>query len=76
VVQQLQGIRARSLTVNRDGQTVHIVNIGVPDGHPLADNSEPMGPAGLRHIQINGLPVRAPQFMFLEDNELHRAMSI
>ena len=44
----MNGIRARSTTFRtNNGNTVSVINIGVPTGHPLADEGSRAGPSGL-----------------------------
>ena len=42
------------------------MNIGVPSDHPLADSSSMAGPSGLHSVQINGNPMPAPSFVFMQ----------
>jgi hypothetical protein len=47
----MEGVRARSTTIRlNNGDLFQIVNIGVPSGHPLADNNSMAGPSGLHNV--------------------------
>ena len=63
--QGLNGIRARSTTFRtQSGHVFSVINIGVDEGHPLADRHSMAGPSGLRNVQIGGIQMPAPQFVF------------
>ena len=49
-------MRARSTTVrNSDGTTSNVINIGVPQDHPLADRDRQAGTSGLYNLRVNGM---------------------
>ena len=47
-----------------------MVNIGVPQNHPMADSTQ-AGPSGLHNINIGGISLPAPTFVVM-----HRASSM
>ena len=60
-----QGIRARSTTVtNPDGTFSQVINIGVPQDHPLADPNSQAGSSNLYNLRMGNIRVPpAPQFV-------------
>ena len=65
----MNGLRARSTTFRtNNGNTVSVINIGVPGSHPLADNSSMAGPSGLHNVQVGGIQMPAPQFVVVHNN--------
>jgi len=66
----MSGIRARSTTFRSgNGNTISVINIGVPNGHPLADNNSMAGPSGLHNVQVGGISMPAPQFVVVHNRE-------
>jgi len=62
----VSGIRARSTVIRtNNGRVFSIVNIGVPEDHPLADRNSMAGPSGLHNINIGGISMPAPSFVIL-----------
>ena len=59
------GVRTRSTRVRReDGSISQVINIGVPEDHPLADRNNQVGDSGLYNIRMGPIPVPpAPQFV-------------
>lgn len=41
-----------------------VINIGVDESHPLADASSLAGLSGLHNVQVGGIQMPAPQFVF------------
>ena len=61
------GVRARSTTFRTsNGNIVSVVNIGVPEGHPMADSGSMAGPSGLHNVQVGGIQMPAPQFVVVQ----------
>ena len=46
-----------------------MINIGVPEGHPLADGASMAGPSGLHNVQVGGIQMPAPQFVVVHRGE-------
>jgi len=68
------GIRARSTTFRtNNGETVSVINIGVPSDHPLADGNSMAGPSGLHNVQVGGIQMPAPQFMVVHNQDANGA---
>jgi len=64
----MNGIRARSTTFRtNDGNTISVINIGVPGDHPLADGGSMAGPSGLHNVQVGGISMPAPQFVVVHN---------
>ena len=63
-----RGMRARSTTVrNSDGTTSNVINIGVPQDHPLADRDRQAGSSGLYNLRVNGMQMpEAPEFVIIK----------
>lgn len=61
----LAGIRAKSTQVrNSDGTYSSIINIGVPEDHPLADRERAAGTSGLYGLRVHGVQLpEAPEFV-------------
>ena len=70
-----RGMRARSTTVrNSDGTTSNVINIGVPQDHPLADRDRQAGSSGLYNLRVNGMQMpEAPEFVISNNNDGQRA---
>lgn len=58
------GPRARSTQVRHpDGSVSNVINIGVPEDHPMADRSSQAGPTGLYNMRLGNVRIpAAPQF--------------
>ena len=60
------GVRARSTTIRTsNGDIVSIINVGVTADHPNATTNAMPGISGLHGIQINGMQMPTPQFVFM-----------
>lgn len=69
VRQALGGVRARSTTFRTaNGNTMSVINIGVPSDHPFANGTSHAGPSGLHNIRVGGIDMPAPQFVVLHRN--------
>ena len=62
----MAGIRARSTTIRtQNGNVFTILNIGVPEGHPLADGTSAAGPSGLQNVRVGSMQIPAPSFVMM-----------
>ena len=58
--QNQNGPRARSTQVRHpDGSVSSVINIGVPEDHPMADRSSQAGPTGLYNMRLGQIRIPA-----------------